>query len=229
MVKLRKKSFDHFMIIVIAISMIVVILASGGCSGEKKETKAVGEGIKKSEASKTTGLITRSVTFDSYVMAIQEGKEPGSPTPPVSLEKAEKEVGIKVRLPKETLGGELKAVYINTTADGRGGICLRYTSGFSTGADVMKKKPDYQAEIAADVEARKEVSTKIGADYHIVNVAGFEGKAQPPYEFVGFDGKTYKLPPSLEWWDNGRQYVVIPWKLGFTEADLMKVAESMYK
>ncbi|GEM_PF-5697538 len=225
--KSKKKSPSHFMVIFIAMSMAAMVLASGGCRGEKKQTKAVDKDVKPSEASETTGLITKSNSFDTYVRAIQEGKEPWSPTPPVSLEKAEKEVGIKARFPKETLGGKLKTVYINNTADGRKGICLRYTSGFSIGEDVLKKKPDYRAFIASDVKERTRCSKVIGADYHIVNVAGFEGKAKPPYEFVGFDGNTYRLPPDVCWWEDGVEYAIVPWKLGFTEEQLIEVAESI--
>ena len=135
-----------------------------------------------------------------------------------------------MKFPKETLGGKLRNIAIGKSSQGNWQTALRYSSGFFTGGEIMVEKPDYGAQIADDAEFKKQPNTwSIGADYHIVNVAGFEGKAQPPYELVGWDGETYGMPATIRWWDNGVEYAVIPWKLGLTENQLMQVAESMYK
>lgn len=210
---------------------IALMVFSGGCGTEKTQTKAASDGITASKGDVEGGLISGSIIFNAHVRRLQKGVRPTPPIPSVSQKEAEKQVGIKLKLPKETLGGKLIGIYTDKTADGLPGIAVHYSSGFAYGPVVMKDKPDYKARIAAYAEDRKNPAMEIiGADYHIVNVAGFEGQSQPPYEFVSLgDGKTYKLPPSLDWWENGIEYRITPWKLGFTEADLMKVAESMYK
>jgi len=222
--KWARKSLHTLLTMFITASVVTLILAfSGGCGGGSTQTKAVGN-------STSGGLITASTTFDAYVRRVQKGIEPQAVIPSVKLEDAQKQVGIKAKFSKETLGGKLKSIYAETSASGNPEIDLRYSSSLDIGEEVMKGKPDYAADIAANAEENKKPGvTHIGADYHIVNVAGFEGKAKPPYEFKGYDGKTYKLPPDIYWWDNGIQYSIVPWKLGLTENQLMQVAESMYK
>lgn len=228
--KSARKSLSALLAVVIAMTVVAIVLAIGGCGGAKKQTKAVGNIATATNGSSAPGLITGSFAFDAELMKYKEGKEPTSETPNVSPEKAYKQTGIKLKFPKETLGGKLRNIGTGKSSPGNWQAVMRYSSGFFAGGEIMVEKPDYRASIAADAEFEKQPNSgHIGADYHIVNVAGFEGKAQPPYEFVGYDGNTYKLPPDIYWWDNGIEYAVIPWKLGLTENQLMQVAESMYK
>ena len=92
------------------------------------------------------------------------------------------------------------------------------------GQELRREKIDYKAELSAHMETKRTATVFIGSDPYPVTIAGIEGLAYPVYE----DG-SYKLPPKLFWWDNGIEYYMSAWKLGFTDKQLIKAAESMYK
>lgn len=194
----------------------------GMSSGKNDSTVA-------SKGSTSGGLITKSAGFDQYVRQTQEGVQPKPDLPNLSPEEAQKQDGIKTKLPTITFDGKLEGVYAATSASGQPATTIIYSSGFSIDEQVLKEKPDYGAQIATDAQSKKEASVYIGGDYHPVMIAGFEGKAASGYSFVGLDKKEYKMPPQLYWWENGVQYIVTCWKLGFTEQQLIELAESMYK
>lgn len=160
------------------------------------------------------------------------------PVPPkVTLEEAEKYIGAKLRAPKETFGGKLEGIYTDKSASGNRITTLAYDNGIGIGAEVWKEKPDFRLEAeheAADAKRAEEdpLYTRMGAVPHVVEVAGIEMLSSPTYYFehISDKGKTevWSLPPDLQWWDNGIKYYVAPYKLGFTEEQLMSIAKSMY-
>lgn len=181
---------------------------------------------------------TASESVNSYVYELNGGGgiKPPDGIPKVSLEEAEEYIGADLRVPRETLGGTLDGCYNwPSESPDNNSTSLVYSSGFSVLAEVYKKKIDFRLNAEADIAAAKRseedpLYTRIGAIGHVVEVAGFEMLAYPPFELPGEDkdGKTYSLPPNLNWWDDGIRYVISPMKLGFTEELLIKIAESMY-
>ena len=162
---------------------------------------------------------------------------PPPPPPKVSLEEAEKHIGTKLRIPKETFGGKLTGMWTGTSASCNRVASLGYDNGIGVGAEVWKEKPDFRAEAASDAALAKQAEedpniTRIGAVPHVVEVAGFEMLSYPTYYFEHSGDKgeieIWSLPPMLYWWDNGIKYHVGLWKLGFSEEQLWSIAKSMY-
>ena len=215
-----------------ASALVVVLAISAGCGAVSTQSNALGnDSVAPTTASgeSSSAAITKSPVFNKGVMQIQSGVEPQPTLPSVTREEAEKQNGINVKLPKITFGGVLKGIYVAPSASGNPNTTVIYSSGFAIDEQMLKEKPDYRAQIADQAATKKSASVYIGADYHVVSVAGSEGKVSPGYSFVGLDNKEYKMPPQLYWWDNGVQYLISCWKLGFSEQQLLEVAESIYK
>lgn len=95
-------------------------------------------------------------------------------------------------------------------------------------AAIMKEKVDYEEEVAFERDVIfKEATIHPDSTFHVVYIAGHQGKACAPWHIGEY--KKVTMPPQVFWWDNGLQFGIVPYKLGFTEEQLLKVAESMYK
>ncbi|MDD5448822.1 MAG: hypothetical protein PHO53_06645 [Actinomycetota bacterium] len=159
---------------------------------------------------------------------------PPPPPPKVSLEEAEKYIGAKLRVPKETLGGKLTGIQIDTSASCNKIAYFEYDNSIAMSAEVWKEKPDFRLQAASYAAVAENPNVGcIGAVPHVVEVAGFEMLAYPPHYFgyrndKGEIDEVWSLPPGLGWWDSGIKYGACSGKLGFTEKQLIKIAESMY-
>ena len=143
---------------------------------------------------------------------------------PTNLEEAEAVVGFKIKVPKQKLGGKFEGYYTESRADGHQGIYLKYSSGYTFGAEKIGKV-DYKADVAFERDVIfKESTIHPDSSFHVVYIAGHQGKACAPWH-----SGDEKGPPQLFWSDSGIEYDIVPYKLGFEEKQLIEVAESMYK
>lgn len=173
--------------------------------------------------------ITKSASFDTLVRSIQEGKEPKPNGPSLTAEEARKRNGINIIFPDKARSGNISVIYTETSASGNPVTTVICDSGFTLMEEMMTQKPDYAAQIATAEQTKNEASEYLAGDKYQVTIAGHDGLAAKPYSFTGYDGKEYGMPPQLYWWSDGIQYSIMPYKLGFTDTQLIEIAESMYK
>jgi hypothetical protein len=216
-------------ILVMCVLAVILFATAAGCNGSvSRDVPATTPSLAMSESS--PGPTTPSVVFDAYVRNIQAGIEPIPSIPAVSPSEAKTKTGISVRLPKNTeLSGKLKGIYPDTSASENPELCLGFTNGILINEEIWKEKPDYAAEIAAEADDRiRATGSTQGFDWTLVQVAGFQGKLLPETALEGADQEGYKLPPHLEWWENGIRYHMSAWKLGYSGQQLLDIANSMY-
>lgn len=224
--------------ILVMFTLAAILLATAaGCSGSSvsKSVPATTPALAK-KMSPPSGGSPSAGLFDSYVRAIQAGIEPHLPGPAISASEAKAKTGISVRLPKNTeLTGKLKGIYPNIPPpeilkdpqnDAHMQLSLIFTNGLGIEEEAWNKQPDWAAEAAVPTMNGKPPDETIGAEPILTKVAGFQGMFTPEWTSPG--PNPYKLPPQLQWWENGVRYHMLPWKLGYTVEQLMEIANSMY-
>ncbi|MBN2169073.1 MAG: hypothetical protein JW738_07500 [Actinobacteria bacterium] len=161
-----------------------------------------------------------------------KGVKPTPMVPSISLKEAEKKAGIKAKLPRVgEITGDREEVYFDISASENPQISVYYSNGIIIGNEVWKEKPDYIAQLEADKAASNGPSLMSGFSEELIKVEGHQGILWPrvlsntlSYSIAGFVS-----PPQLEWWDDGVKYHINSWNLGFTEDQLLEIAESMYE
>jgi hypothetical protein len=169
---------------------------------------------------------------DSYIKNIQAGIEPARTGIVVSPSEAKAISGMTAKLAKNpALTGNLKKIYAyiptaeEAKQDARKALAMSYSNGLTIVEEAWPTEPDWAAETAVPTFNGRPPDEVIGAQPVRTKVGGFQGMLTPEWTSPG--AKT-KLPPQLQWWENGVRYHILPWKLGYTSDQLMKVAESMY-
>lgn len=205
---------------VFMLALTLMLLASlVGCTTSESITPA-----------KNRGLPTAGP--DTYIKNIQAGIEPAFTGTVVSPSEAKAKTGMTARLAKNpTLTGNLKKIYAyipsaeEAKQDARKALAMPYSNGLTIVEEAWPTEPDWAAETAVPTFNGRPPDEVIGAQPVLTKVAGFQGMLTPEWTSTG---ATTKLPPQLQWWENGVRYHILPWKLGYTSDQLMQVAESMY-
>ena len=211
-------------ILVVLTSAALLFATLSGCSGSPVST---GEPETTSAGSPRAGIDA----------AVQSGTEPHMQGPAVSAAEAKAQTGISLRVPKNTqLTGELKGIYPNNNQPQEESkaaqkntpkaVTLLFTNGLGIEEEACPVEPDWAAEAAIPTMNGKPPDEIIGAQLILTKVAGFQGMFTPEWTSPG--PNPYKLPPQLQWWENGVRYHMLPWKLGYTVEQLMEIANSMY-
>lgn len=197
--------------------------------------------VTKTTPSQSTSVSSPSAGYanagpSSYMRDIQAGVEPQLPGPAISASEAKAKTGISVRLPKNTvLTGKLNGIYPNIPPaevlkdpnnDAHTSLTLIFANGLGLEEEACPIQPDWAAESAVPTFNGRPPDAVIGAQPIPAKVAGFQGMSTPEWTSPGTNPS--KLPPQLQWWENGVRYHLIPWKLGYTGDELMQVASSMY-
>lgn len=211
-------------LIVCSLAAALLLLVAAGCSGPAVSQKPATATNAPSGQSAFIGSVTQAV--QNY----QEGVEPTTQIPPTGPAEAQAKSGVAVKLPKDnSVTGNLKAVYPDTSASGNAENCLHFNNGVLLSEEAWKDKPDFAHEIAQDSDPKyHDPPVTAGSNWTLVKVAGFDGKMLPQPAILGADGKVQPLPPILEWWADGVRYRLSVWKAGFTGNQLLRIANSMY-
>jgi hypothetical protein len=233
---MRRTRFSSITVFAASTALIVplILVLAAGCGsggGQANVDSASTVSMPGTGPSAMGGPITKNMIYDQYVRRIQAGIEPDHYTPKLSREEAEKQAGFKLKFPRETLGGKLTGIYAQETPSGDSDVAFFYSNGISLGLVAMSTKPDYVGMIAEAATLKNTPGHQVlGTEgQRVVSVAGNEGVAVPENQIPGLDNQTYRLPPSVGWWENGVAYTMTLWKLGLTDTQLMEVAESIYK
>lgn len=156
-----------------------------------------------------------------------------------NIESAEKAVGIKVRIPKNTFGGKLKVIYsMKNTREKE--ICINYENGLFITASYWDPEEHLSPELGIDSyekliddslkqdrEAREEGLARSTTAPFKININGMVGEAiEPGYNDRG--GTKDPYDGFVMWLDKSTsiEYTVYKNK---KVSDLLKVAESMYE
>jgi hypothetical protein len=214
--------------VLVICSLAVLLLATAvGCSGQAVSKKPASRAPSQTNDSQPgfTGSVTQAAVQD-----LQEGVEPTTQIPAASPSEAQAKTGIALKLPKDdSITGNLKAIYPDTSASGNPELCLHFNNGVLISEEAWKEQPDFAHEIALDTDPKyHEPPATPGSNWALVKVAGFQGKLLPQPAVLGADQKVQQLAPILEWWSNGVRYRMSVWKLGFSGDQLLKIANSMY-
>lgn len=212
------------MLIVCSLAAALVLIAVG-CSGPVVSQKPTTSAKVPSGQPAFVGSV-KQMAVQNY----QDGVEPTTQIPPASPAEAQAKTGVAVKLPKDnSVTGNLKAVYPDTSASGNAENCLHFNNGVLLSEEAWKDKPDFAHEIAQDSDPKyHDPPVTAGSNWALVKVAGFDGKILPQPAVLGADGKVQPLPPILEWWADGVRYRLSVWKGGFTGDQLLRIANSMY-
>lgn len=209
-----------------------LLILAGGCGDNPgdsagHERTLPGDGYLRASGK---GMITKNLAYDEWIRAIQQGEEPVPDSPKVSLSEAERNTGIKARIPNDTLGGMVKGVYTDTSASQNPQLSMILDNGVIIIEEATAFAVDYGAMVEATAKEMSAPGRKIiGAiGQRLISIAGNAGYAIPVNTVPGADNKEYELPPQVEWWDNAVRYHITLWKLGLTDQQLIKIAESMY-
>ncbi|MBU4302685.1 MAG: hypothetical protein KKE79_04330 [Actinobacteria bacterium] len=219
-------------ILVMCALAAILFATAAGCTGPvSKNVPATTPSLAMSESSPSA--ISPSVCYDSYIRNIQAGRRPIPSIPAVSASEAKTKTGISVRLPKNTkLTGKLMGIYpyISASESPQLGanpqLGLHFTNCIIIDEEACKEKPDFEAEAAGPTFNGKPADEIIGSEATLVKVAGFQGMLRP--EWTSGGATPYKLPPQLQWWENGVRYFMSAWKLGYSGQQLLDIANSMY-
>lgn len=137
-----------------------------------------------------------------------------------TIEEAEKASGIKILIPKNTLGGEIKDILYNKK-EPPPIIYLIYDNDIVVSTSPKDEVLDYK--ILKDLMKEKQASTIP----NLIKIKGFEGISQE-YGYIPVNNNRSYYPSGVRWYVNKTEYVVASLDRKISESELIRVAESAY-
>jgi len=137
-------------------------------------------------------------------------------------------VKYRLRVPKNTLDGELLGAYLhNGTDPNNPSLTLLYERGLRVEQwAVDAQPPDYHEWLAEMTEAKKQGILLSDSLPQVVEINGFQGFAHEGGYNVISETKKFPRPAYVTWYENGAIYAV--YGDGIPLAELKTVVESMF-
>jgi len=161
-----------------------------------------------------------TITRDERIREIADTHEEVS-----NIDLAQEKVAFKIRVPKNTLSGELEGIFVEKVEDPKErGVRLVYSNGIFIHEMPCDPAPDYEKFVAQHIS-----NVELGLEPQVVFcnilVNGFGGMGvEPGVNELG--GEKFSRPGSVDWYDCGTKYLILGGDIGLR--DLKMVAESMY-
>lgn len=228
MKKFNKKYLILFVLLFICSAFIFYFIWTGLLEKKESETK-------KAESNIYGNLRTKEEQIKEEKERLNRGYNKFS-----SIELAEKESKLGIKIPKNTLGRNIENIFaqkVSEVSNGQKAVCLVYSQGLTIYEDpswgenvgeyyVENPSLHFKRGIDFDREERRKGYAKSTTMPVLISINGIPGMGKE-LGFNKFDDVKFPYPGDISWPERNILYSISAWDINLS--DLIKVAESMYE